>query len=76
MCGIVGLFSKSSGIADRLGAYVADMLIEMGSRGPDSAGIAIYGDGEVSATTKLSLYSAQVTRTGARFARGSRRPSA
>ena len=44
--------------ADRLGAYVADMLIEMRSRGPDSAGIAIYGDGEVSGTTKLSLYSA------------------
>ena len=58
MCGIVGLFSKSSGISDRLGAYVADMLIEMRSRGPDSAGIAIYGDGEVSGTTKLSLYSA------------------
>ena len=43
MCGIVGLFLKDPGLEPRLGAMLTDMLITMTDRGPDSAGIAIYG---------------------------------
>lgn len=43
MCGIVGLFLKDSSLHPDLGAMLSDMLITMTDRGPDSAGIAIYG---------------------------------
>lgn len=43
MCGIVGLFLKEPGLEPQLGALLSDMLITMTDRGPDSAGIAIYG---------------------------------
>lgn len=43
MCGIVGLFLKDKALEPRLGAMLAGMLIAMTDRGPDSAGIAIYG---------------------------------
>jgi len=42
MCGIVGLFLKDPKLEPQLGAMLADMLITMSDRGPDSAGIAIY----------------------------------
>lgn len=44
MCGIVGLFLKKDDLRPRLGDLLTDMLISMTDRGPDSAGIAIYGD--------------------------------
>ena len=44
MCGIVGLFLKEDSLHPRLGDMLADMLITMTDRGPDSAGVAIYGD--------------------------------
>lgn len=44
MCGIVGLFLKKEGLRPQLGSLLTDMLITMTDRGPDSAGIAIYGD--------------------------------
>ena len=43
MCGIVGLFLKDRSLEPRLGALLTDMLVTMTDRGPDSAGIAIYG---------------------------------
>jgi glutamate synthase domain-containing protein 1 len=43
MCGIVGLFLKDPRLEPKLGAMLTDMLITMTDRGPDSAGIAIYG---------------------------------
>ena len=43
MCGIVGLFLKDKGLEPKLGAMLSDMLVTMTDRGPDSAGIAIYG---------------------------------
>ncbi|TQV81773.1 class II glutamine amidotransferase [Denitrobaculum tricleocarpae] len=42
MCGIVGLYLKTSSLKDRLGAMFTPMLIEMTDRGPDSAGVAVY----------------------------------
>lgn len=46
MCGIVGLFLKDKTLEPKLGSMLTDMLVTMTDRGPDSAGIAIYGDGD------------------------------
>ncbi|OBQ87720.1 glutamine amidotransferase family protein [Mesorhizobium sp. WSM3873] len=43
MCGIVGLFLKDRTLEPKLGAMLSEMLISLSDRGPDSAGIAIYG---------------------------------
>ncbi len=58
MCGIVGLFAKSPAIEDRLGEHLGAMLVQMSSRGPDSAGVAVYRDPVPSGSSKLTLYSA------------------
>jgi len=42
MCGIVGLFLKNATWEPHLGCLLAEMLVTMTERGPDSAGIAIY----------------------------------
>lgn len=56
MCGIVGLFLKDKSLEPKLGAMLTDMLITMTDRGPDSAGIAIYGTDEDD-NTKLTIQS-------------------
>ncbi|MEM1362363.1 MAG: glutamine amidotransferase family protein [Pseudomonadota bacterium] len=50
MCGIVGLYLKDQRLYPQLGALMAPMLAEMTDRGPDSAGFAIYRDGEAKPT--------------------------
>lgn len=55
MCGIVGLFLKDPALEPQLGQLLSDMLIIMTDRGPDSAGIAIYGaadDGRAKVTVQ------------------------
>lgn len=44
MCGIVGLHLREPSLHPRLGELLTGMLGEMVDRGPDSAGMAIYGD--------------------------------
>lgn len=56
MCGIVGLFLKDEGLAPELGGLLAGMLVTMTDRGPDSAGIAIYG-AETPGEVRLTLQS-------------------
>ena len=56
MCGIVGLFLKDKSLEPKLGSMLTDMLITMTDRGPDSAGIAIYG-GSTPKTAKLTVQS-------------------
>jgi len=46
MCGIVGLHLKNPGLQPRLGELLTQMLEAMTTRGPDSAGIAVYADRE------------------------------
>ena len=46
MCGIVGLFLKDKALEPKLGELLSEMLVSLSDRGPDSAGIAIYGSGE------------------------------
>ena len=58
MCGIVGLFLKDDALKPQLGEMLSAMLITMTDRGPDSAGIAIYGD-ESKGMTKLTIQSEQ-----------------
>jgi glutamate synthase domain-containing protein 1 len=58
MCGIVGLFLKDRGLEPMLGAMLSDMLVTMSDRGPDSAGIAIYGEARPG-RTKLTVQSAR-----------------
>jgi methylamine---glutamate N-methyltransferase subunit A len=57
MCGIVGLFLKDASLEPKLGAMLTDMLITMTDRGPDSAGIAIYGRPDAG-RAKLTVQSA------------------
>jgi len=64
MCGIVGLFAKSLAIEDHLGEHLGAMLVQMSSRGPDSAGVAVYRDPAASGSSKLTLYSAAHERWG------------
>ncbi|MDF1804655.1 glutamine amidotransferase family protein [Thalassovita sp.] len=56
MCGIVGLFLKKEEMRPQLGNLLTDMLITMTDRGPDSAGIAIYGD-EQDGSVKITVQS-------------------
>lgn len=56
MCGIVGLFIKDPSLQPSLGTLLTEMLITMSDRGPDSAGIAIYGQGD-NDTGKITLQS-------------------
>ena len=44
MCGIVGLYLKKKKLHNKLGFYLSGMLDNMSSRGPDSAGFAIYNN--------------------------------
>lgn len=56
MCGIVGLFLKDKSLEPELGNMLTSMLITMTDRGPDSAGIAIYGD-ETKGSSKMTVQS-------------------
>ncbi|WFS00887.1 class II glutamine amidotransferase [Rhizobium tumorigenes] len=57
MCGIVGLFLKDKSLEHQLGAMLSTMLVTMTDRGPDSAGIAIYGGSQVR-DAKITVQSA------------------
>ena len=44
MCGIVGFLDKSGNRQAPIGHVLLDMLSALGERGPDSSGVALYGD--------------------------------
>ena len=44
MCGIIGLHLKNPDLQPRLGELLTQMLEAMTTRGPDSAGIAVYSE--------------------------------
>src|SRR5579863_2980938 len=57
MCGIVGFLDKTGNHAGALGCTVLSMLNALGCRGPDSAGVALYGaarDGQLVARVALA----------------------
>jgi glutamate synthase domain-containing protein 1 len=43
MCGIVGFFAKDGGGQSEIGRTILGMLRALGCRGPDSAGVALFG---------------------------------
>lgn len=55
MCGIVGLHLLDPGLEPRLGELVVPMLDAMCSRGPDSAGIALYDGPLPEGTTRWTV---------------------
>jgi glutamate synthase domain-containing protein 1 len=57
MCGIAGLFSKSPEVSESLGLHLGDMLRQLGDRGPDSAGVALYRNPAPSGSSKVTLHS-------------------
>ncbi len=59
MCGIVGLFTKTPAVGEKLGDYLSSMLIEMSDRGPDSAGVSLYRNPAPAEGVKLSLFAAE-----------------
>ncbi|RFC63674.1 glutamine amidotransferase [Fulvimarina endophytica] len=68
MCGIVGLFLKDRSLDTNLGQLLSDMLVTMTDRGPDSAGIAIYGE-ETAGRSKVTIQSDTPDVTFADFER-------
>src|SRR5262249_20720403 len=57
MCGIAGLFSKSSAVEENLGQHLSAMLGELADRGPDSAGVAFSRAPAPAGSCKVSLFS-------------------
>ena len=66
MCGIVGLLLKKPELYSRLGELMVPMLIGMHDRGPDSAGMAVFGQPLPEGQRKISLYSG-LTEAGAAY---------
>ena len=56
MCGIVGMLVKRPALQESLGELVSPMLICMGERGPDSAGLAVFHEPLSGAERRFSLY--------------------
>jgi glutamate synthase domain-containing protein 1 len=56
MCGIVGFFAKTKGLRETLGRQVVPMIVCMGDRGSDSAGLAVFGD-RVNGHRRYNLFS-------------------
>ncbi len=59
MCGIVGLHLKDHSLHAQLGTLLSPMLEALTVRGPDSAGIALYGAEAPPDFLKYSLHSAE-----------------
>jgi methylamine---glutamate N-methyltransferase subunit A len=55
MCGIVGLLLRDPALAPDLGRHFVTMLEAMTSRGPDSAGLALYDAGVAPGSLRWSL---------------------
>ncbi len=58
MCGIVGIQLKNPSLCPVLGELVVPMLEGLASRGPDSTGVAVYGDEAPAGAMKYSLCAA------------------
>jgi glutamate synthase domain-containing protein 1 len=57
MCGIVGLLARTTEFREELGQMLTPMLVCMGDRGPDSAGLAIFTAGVQPSLRQFSLFS-------------------
>ncbi|HEX2520546.1 MAG TPA: amidophosphoribosyltransferase [Terriglobia bacterium] len=57
MCGIVGLLARTIEFRQQLGEMLTPMLVCMGDRGPDSAGLAIFTSAIKPSLRQFSLFS-------------------
>lgn len=57
MCGIVGLLVKQNDLRARLGELATPMLDCMGTRGPDSAGLAVFREPLKNSDRRFGLHS-------------------
>ncbi len=57
MCGIVGLLAKNENLRKSMGKLLTPMLVCMGERGPDSAGLAVFSEKVPSGLRQFSLFS-------------------
>lgn len=69
MCGIVGLFLKNKSLEPQLGNLFSIMLDCMSSRGPDSAGFAIYRGATPEDSLKVTLQHTQENFSWSQVAR-------
>src|SRR5437879_6508699 len=77
MCGIVGFFEKSGTMDAPVGVTLLRMLTALGCRGPDSAGMALWGGGadglvvwvKLGATDDLEARRREVVRQARRITR-------
>ncbi|HXY36285.1 MAG TPA: hypothetical protein VEI07_18760 [Planctomycetaceae bacterium] len=56
MCGIVALLVKRKLLRESLGEWLSPMLVCMGDRGPDSAGLAVFGPPVEGGRRRFNLY--------------------
>ncbi|MEW5979795.1 MAG: amidophosphoribosyltransferase [Acidobacteriota bacterium] len=56
MCGIVGLLARNEDMRQRMGRLLTPMLVCMGDRGPDSAGLALFTPKIDSPLRQFSLF--------------------
>lgn len=59
MCGIVGLLVKNPRLRDSLGEVMLPMLERMATRGPDSAGLAVFTEPIDEPRRKVNFYAAE-----------------
>ena len=59
MCGIVGLMIKRTSKRRQLGKWITPMIICMGDRGSDSAGLAVFIPIDDTSLKRFSLFSLQ-----------------
>ena len=57
MCGIIGFLAKKQHLRESLGQMVTPMVVCMGDRGPDSAGLAVFVEEEEPPMRRYSLFS-------------------
>ncbi|MFN8076864.1 MAG: hypothetical protein U0Q15_15800 [Kineosporiaceae bacterium] len=55
MCGIAGLHLRDADLQPRLGELLSAMLVQLGERGPDSAGVGVYGDDTLSPPGEVTV---------------------
>lgn len=73
MCGIVGLLLRNQALRPSLGAMLTPMFASMAERGPDSAGLAIFGQPVAAPLRRYSLFALDRTLDWGRLASDFRR---
>jgi len=68
MCGIVGLLVRNQKMRDSIGELMLPMLIGMTERGPDSAGLAIFGEPVNANERKFNFFAGTADFNWAQFA--------